>query len=151
MKKNLSLMLAALLLSCMAALGQNSNSNTNNGNRNNGNAGNGQKNQGDSIVREKIVVEMAAAETEAISEAMDEPLTPEQTDKILAINLDFCAKKKEAKDRNASEKEFEPLYKNRDDSLKVTLNPEQFKCWKENPGKRKNQDKTNRKEDNQQK
>ena len=51
MKKNLYLMLAAMLVSCTVALGQNPNSNTNNGNGNNGNGNNGQKSVEETFVQ----------------------------------------------------------------------------------------------------
>ena len=49
MKKNLYLLLAVLFISCMAALGQNPNSNTNNGN-----TGNGQNKPEDAFVQAHI-------------------------------------------------------------------------------------------------
>ena len=137
MKKQLYLMLTALLFSCMAALGQNSNSNTNNGNE--------QKNHEDSIARKKIVEEMATVETETMSELIEPALTPDQKKKIMKINLDFFDKKTEAKDRHAPDEEFRLMYQNREDSLKLVLKPEQLSRWKGNPITRKIQEENNKK------
>ena len=80
---------------------------------------------------QKTVEEQAAVQTEAMATRLS--LTPEQTERIMEINLDFTAKKKEAKDRQAPEEEFILLYKNRDDSVKLVLTTEQFTKWKKDP------------------
>ena len=81
--------------------------------------------------KQKTVEEMAAVQTEAMATRL--ALTPEQTKRIMEINLDFVAKKKEAKDRNAPEEEFVLLYKNREDAVKSVLTSEQFANWKKDP------------------
>jgi hypothetical protein len=59
-------------------------------------------------------------------------LTPEQTEKVKEINLDFVRKVKAAKERKASESEMKLLYRNRTDSVKQLLNKDQLKRWKDN-------------------
>ena len=80
---------------------------------------------------QKTVEESASVETETMADRL--ALTSEQTERIMEINLDFAAKKKEAKERSAPDEEFKLLYQNREDSVRLILNPEQFSSWKENP------------------
>jgi Spy/CpxP family protein refolding chaperone len=86
----------------------------------------------------KTVEEIATTQTEEMSTRLE--LTPEQNEKIAAINLDFAKKKKEAKDRHAPEQEFKVLYETRDDSLQSVLTTKQFVDWKEDPLAKKNQE-----------
>ena len=80
---------------------------------------------------QKTVEEMAAVQTESMSSRL--ALTAEQTERIMEINLDFVAKKKEAKDRQAPEAEFILLYKERNDAVESVLTTEQFTTWKKDP------------------
>jgi hypothetical protein len=73
--------------------------------------------------------EMAASQTEIIADSLE--LTPEQTEKVREINLDFVQKVKAAKERKASEAEMKLLYKNRTDSVKQLLNREQLTRWED--------------------
>jgi hypothetical protein len=75
--------------------------------------------------------EMAVIETETMSVELD--LAPEQTEKLSKINNDFFKKKKELKDRKASDREFSGIYETRDNSVKNVLTQEQFKNWKNPP------------------
>jgi len=80
---------------------------------------------------QKTVEEMAAVQTEAMATRL--ALTPEQAERIMEINLDFVAKKKEAKDRHAPEAEFILLYQDRDNLLQSVLTSEQLTTWKKDP------------------
>ncbi len=97
--------------------------------------------QDSSLKEKKSEEEVAANQTEIM--AIDLDLTPEQTEKISEINLDFAKKVKEAKDRKAPENEFKTLYQNRDDSVQTVLTQEQFTSWKGNRGQQKKQQKNN--------
>ena len=99
---------------------------------------------------QKTAKEMAAVETESISARVNN-LTLEQTEKLTEINQDFFEKKQEAKDRHATEEEFKLLYKNRENSVKLILNTEQFNSWKDNPVARKIQEAATKSEEINQK
>ena len=99
----------------------------------------------------KTTEELAVTETEAISVELDEPLTAEQSEKLRKIYLDFFTKKKELKDRQATDAEFIPLYQSREDSVKVVLTREQFATWKENPAAKRVREEINRRGANQNK
>ena len=85
---------------------------------------------------QKTAREMATTETETALDRL-ENLTSKQAEKLMEINLNFFEKKKELKDRQATDEEFKPLYKEREDSVKVILNLEQFNTWKESPEAKK--------------
>jgi len=99
----------------------------------------------------KTAEELAVTETEAISVELNEPLTAGQTEKLRKIYLDFFTKKKELKDRQATDQEFIPLYQSREDSVKTVLTREQFATWKENPAAKRVKEEINRREANQKK
>jgi len=80
---------------------------------------------------QKTVEELATVETVTMSELLDYSLTPEQMEKLMEINLDFHTKKKEAKERRASEQEFATLYQERDESMQPVLTEEQSRKWRE--------------------
>jgi len=93
--------------------------------------------------REQQTVEaMAADQTESMSSRL--ALTPEQTERIMAINLDFFAKKKEAKDRLAPEAEFILLYQKRNDAVESVLTTAQFTTWKKDPLEEKRRERQER-------
>jgi hypothetical protein len=80
--------------------------------------------------------EMAAIQTDEISVELE--LTPEQTEELSEINLEFFRKKKELKDRKAVDQEFVGIYGTRDESMETVLTQEQFKNWKNPPRGRGN-------------
>jgi len=95
MKKNLYLMLVAMLVSCMAVLGQNPNSNTNNGN-----TGNGQNKPEDAFVQAHIDILK-----------MDITITADQEKEIAKLLGKFY------KDREQAEKKAEKKQKINDKKL----------------------------------
>ena len=100
-------------------------------------------------IEKKTAEELANIETETMAAQLDQPLSSEQLMKIKEINLDFHAKKKEAKDRKTTGEEFKILYKNREDSIQLILSPEQFRSWENNPIAKKVRERANQEEMNQ--
>ncbi|MDR0230909.1 MAG: DUF4890 domain-containing protein [Dysgonamonadaceae bacterium] len=80
--------------------------------------------------------EMAAIRTESMTVELG--LTPEQTERLMEVNLEFFKEKKAAKNRKASDHEFIGMYEIMDDSVKVILNQEQYTDWKNPPRGRGN-------------
>jgi len=86
--------------------------------------------------QEMTAEEMAAIQTESM--AIELELTPEQTERLMEVNIKFFKEKKTAKDRKASDHEFIGMYEIMNDSVKVILNQEQFTTWKNPPRGRGN-------------
>jgi len=80
--------------------------------------------------------EMAAIQTESMTVELE--LAPGQTEELLEINKEFFKKKKELKDRKASDHEFTGIYETRDRSMETVLTQEQFNNWKNPPRGRGN-------------
>jgi len=97
----------------------------------------------------EAVVEIADMETESMTARS--AVTSEQREQLMEINLDFAAKKKEAKDRNAPEQEFVIMYQERDGLIQSVLTVEQFRNWKEDPIEKERQERREQEEINQKK
>jgi hypothetical protein len=95
---------------------------------------------------QKTEEELAVIGTEALSEQLDYPMTPEQKGKVEKINLDFFKKVTKLKEKKASDSEFIPIYQEREEAMQSTLTQKQFKAWKENPKAKKIKEEIEKKE-----